>query len=61
MEYKKITNVVFEGIDYNDAPDFVDAFVVGANYLGEVMTEKQLELLNENSDLTYDLLLNFIH
>ena len=55
-----ITNVEFEGIDYSDYPDFCDAYIISADLDGVPMTEAQLEALNE-SDLRYELLMNYIY
>jgi len=55
-----ITNVEFEGIDYSDSPDFCDAYIISADLDGVPMTEEQLEALNE-SDLRYELLMNYIY
>ncbi len=55
-----ITNVEFEDIDYSDYPDFCDAHIVSADIDGVPMTEAQLEALNE-SDLRYDLLMDYIY
>ena len=61
MDIKKITNIVIEGIDFTDAHDFCDAFISSADYKGVPMTEKQLDLINENSDFVYDATLNYIY
>jgi hypothetical protein len=60
MDFSKVKNTAFEGIDYNDSPDFVDAFCVYAEIKGEPLTEDQLNELND-SDEKYDLLINFMN
>jgi len=57
----KITDVVFEGIDYSDAPDFCDAYIVSAELDGVPMTEAQIEALNEDHDYVYELLMNYLY
>jgi hypothetical protein len=52
-DYSKISGVVVEGIDTNDAPDFVDAYIADADYDGEPMTDEQLEELNYDGDFVY--------
>lgn len=37
----------FDGIDFRDYPDFVDAYVYAADYDGEPMTDEQLDYLND--------------
>lgn len=53
MDYTKIDNVEVDGIDYNDYPDFCDAYIVSADYDGSEMSEDELELLNEDRDFVY--------
>ena len=53
MDYKKITDVVLDGIDFEDYPDFCDAFIVSADYDGEPMSDDQIDKLNEDSDFVY--------
>lgn len=47
LDFKKIDNMEFEGIDFSDYPDFVDAFLVAADYDGKEMTEEQIDYLND--------------
>ena len=61
MDYKKITNVVLDGIDLEDYPDFCDAYIVSADYDGEPMTEDQIDKLNEDSDLVYTEIEDFLY
>jgi hypothetical protein len=61
MDYKLIDNVEFDGIDYTDYPDFCDAYISSADYNGIEMTEEQLNELNDDVDLVYELLTNYIH
>ena len=62
MDVTKIDNIVVEGIDYNDAHDFCDAFITSADLDGVEMTDKQLDDLNDNhADFVYNAVLNFIY
>jgi hypothetical protein len=61
MEFNKISDLEFEGIDRKDHPKYVDAFVSGASYDGEEMTDKQLDELNDNSDLVHELLIDYLN
>lgn len=54
MDYTKIHNVDVDGIDTNDYPDFCDAFIAFAFYDGKVMTEDQLDELNNDSEFVYE-------
>ena len=60
MDYKKITNVVLDGINLEDYPDFCDAFIVSADYDGEPMTDDQIDKLNEDSDFVYTKIEDFL-
>ena len=61
MERSLYSNVVFEDIDYNDYPDFSDAHIVSADFDGEPMTEEELEVLNDNGELVYELLEAYLY
>ena len=54
LNYEKISNFKFAGIDYSDYPDFADVYVESADYDGEEMTENQLDNLNNDRDFVYD-------
>jgi hypothetical protein len=54
LDLSKVSNVVVEGIDYDDYPDFSDAYISEADYDGIPMTEEQLEELNENSEFVHE-------
>jgi len=60
MDFTKIENVTFEGVDYNDYPDFTDSFATYGELDGEIMTEEQLNGLND-SDEKYELLIKTIY
>lgn len=48
LDYDRIHDIEVEGIDTRDYPDFCDAYISFATYDGEVMSEEQLEELNED-------------
>ena len=54
IDFKLISNVEIEGVDFNDYPDFCDAFIASADYDGKPMSE---EMLDEINDVHYD----FVH
>ena len=61
-----IDDVVVEGIDYSDYPDFCDAYIESATIIeddGEVRdaTDKELDKLNDNRDFVYSKVLEFIY
>ena len=61
MDYKKITDVVLDGIDFEDYPDFCDAYIVSADYDGEPMSDDQIDKLNEDSDFVYTQIEEFLY
>ena len=61
MDYNKITNIEFDGIDYSDAPDFSDAHIVSAEYEGEELKEEQLDEFNDDSDFVYEALMGYLN
>ncbi len=57
------TNIVvteWEGIDYSDAPDYCDAYIVSAERDGVELTDEEIEELN-NSDLKLELLMEYLY
>ena len=57
------TNIVvteWEGIDYSDAPDYCDAYIVSAERDGVELTDEEIEELN-NSDLKLELLMEHLY
>ena len=61
MDYKKISNIWVEGIDYKDYPDFVDAFIDSADYDGEPMKDEQLDEINQDTDFVYECVIKQIY
>jgi hypothetical protein len=60
LDYSKIDNIEFDGIDYDDYPDFCDAYISNADYNGVEMTEEQLELINDDRDFIYEALMKHL-
>ncbi len=59
FDYEKISDVDVDGIDYHDAPDFVNAYIVSADYEGRPMTDDELDDLNDNHrDFVYSKVSN---
>jgi len=53
LNYEKIGNIEFDGIDYEDWPDFSNSYIVSADMGGIPMTEEELNELNENKGFVY--------
>ena len=54
LDYAKISDVEVDGIDTADYPDFCDAFISYAEYEGREMTDKELDILNNDGDFVYE-------
>jgi len=55
----KLTNVIFDGIDHKDAPDYTDAFIVSAERDGVPLTEAEIDALDP--ELVYQLLIDYLY
>jgi hypothetical protein len=60
IDYSKISNIEFDGIDTRDYPDFSDAYIVSADYDGQPMTDEQLEELNEDRCFVHERVFNHL-
>ena len=55
IDFRLIDNVVVNGIDYRDYPDFCDAYIAEADYNGEPMSDEMLDDLNADyRDFVYE-------
>ena len=61
LDYAKISNLEFDGIDHKDYPDYCDAFITNADYDGVPMTEEQLEEINQDGDFVYESLMAYLN
>lgn len=61
LDYSKIDNIEFEGIDPNDYPDYCDAYIASADYGGVEMTEEELDILNDDFDFVYECLMEYLN
>ena len=60
---RRITDAEVDDIDTKDAPDFSDAFIASARWedTGELLSEPELEELNDDGDLVYDAVLKVLY
>lgn len=66
MKVEKFIDFDIDGINYKDAPDYVDAFISGATAVltdGAMRdaTDEELEELNTDGELVYELVLKRIY
>jgi hypothetical protein len=50
FDYLKLDNVVIGGVDFEDFPDFCDAYVESADYDGVELTDVELEELSQDGE-----------
>ena len=48
-------------IDTSDYPDFVDSYILKADYDGRPMTDAELDVLNDDSSFVYEEVLKRIY
>ena len=51
-----VTDVIVDGVDHKDYPDYCDAFLQSAKIDGREATEAELNGLEADGDLIYDIL-----
>lgn len=65
MDYSKIKNIQFDGIDHKDYPDYCDAYITSAeieeNGVMRDLTDEEIDELNEDSSFVYEKLMNYLH
>lgn len=61
MSLDEITVLEVDGIDFNDYPDFCDAYISKAEYKGIELTTDEIEWLNTNRAYVYEAIINYIH
>ena len=57
-----LTDIEIDNIDLRDYPDFSDASIISATFkdTGVELTEKELDILNDKSDIKYELVYNWL-
>jgi len=61
LDYSKIDNIEFDGIDHSDYPDYCDAHICSADYDGVPMTDEQLDEINNDGDFIYEELMKHLY
>ena len=61
IDWTQIDNVDFADVHEWDAPDYCDAYIVSADLYGEPLTERELDIVNEDRDLVYEQLMKYLH
>lgn len=56
-----LTVLAVDNIDYEDCPEFCDAFISKAEIDGKLLTDEELDELNDSMEPeTYEEMINFI-
>lgn len=58
IDYSTIDDIVIEGINTADFPDFCDSFILSCDIDGRPATEEELNFLNEDSMFVYECVCN---
>ena len=63
LDYSKVHDIEFGGVDTNDYPDFCDAYISSATIENEDgtfrdATDEEIEMLNDDTTFVYDTLLD---
>jgi hypothetical protein len=62
IDPKDVHNVTFDDVHHWDRPDYSDAFIDYAEHSdGSPYTQDELDMLNDDSDLVYDLLMDYLN
>lgn len=61
IDFNRIDNIEFEGIDLSDSNDFVDAYISRCDYKGLEATEEELDEINKDRDFVYEELIKHLN
>lgn len=61
LDLSKIHSIQFDGIDYSDAPEFCDAYIMTAKIDDRELTEIELDELNDDRDFVYEALQDYLY
>lgn len=61
LDYSQIKDIEVDNIKMYDFPDFVDAFIISATYMGREMTEEELDILNEDTDFVHQCVMDQLY
>lgn len=61
LDYSKVTELEFDGIDHKDYPDYCDAYITDGLYDGRKMSDDQLDEINDDRDFVYEKVWDYLH
>ena len=56
-----ISDIKLAGIDHEDHPDYCDAYIESADKDGVLMTEDEIEVLNEDREFVLECVMNYLY
>jgi hypothetical protein len=57
MDFSKIKELEFDGINHKDYPDYCDAYVIFGLYKGRPLTDEELDIVNDNGEFVHEMLI----
>ncbi len=61
FDLSKVDNIQLTNVCIADYPDFVDAYIIAADYNGVEMSGEQLNELNKYEEFIHDQVMKFLH
>ncbi len=61
IDFNKISNIEFDGIDHSDSPDYCDAYIISCDIDGKQATEDEINEINDNSDFVHEKLFDYLY
>lgn len=66
LDYSKLRNLDFDGIDHCDAPDYCDAYICSGDYEDETgtvreLTPSEIDELNDDACYVHEKLWNYLY
>lgn len=61
IDYSKISNIEFDDVFHDDAPDYCDAYILNCDIDGVEATSEQLDEINKNSYFVHEKLFDYLN
>ena len=61
IDLSSVKDIRVEGLNIKDYPDFSDAYIASATYENRKMTEKELKILNYDTDFIHEQIINELY
>jgi hypothetical protein len=57
----EIEDIIIDGLDTRDYPDFCDAFITEARLEGRMATDEELDQMNDDGEFRYDQVMESVY